>query len=76
MAGGNPVQGLRDWRERIGVVHLKDTRMDVLAPGREAERADMISAWRRGLFCALGDGDVDLAGFCAELQATGTTAGW
>ena len=28
----------------------------------------MISAWRRGLFCALGDGDVDLAGFCAELS--------
>ena len=33
-----------------------------------SERADMISAWRRGLFCALGDGDVDLAGFCAELR--------
>ena len=35
--------------------------MDVLAQVRE-ERADMISAWRRGLFCALGDGDVDLVG--------------
>jgi sugar phosphate isomerase/epimerase len=27
----------------------------------------MISAWRRGLFCALGDGDVDLVGFCRAL---------
>ena len=26
-----------------------------------------LTAWRRGLFCALGAGDVDLAGFCAEL---------
>ena len=32
------------------------------------ERADMISAWRRGLFCALGDGDVDLVGFCTALN--------
>lgn len=74
VAGGDPVQGLRDWRERVGVVHLKDTRMDVLAQVRD-ERADMISAWRRGLFCALGDGDVDLAGFCAEMQTTGYD-GW
>jgi inosose dehydratase len=74
VAGGDPVQGLHDWRERVGTVHLKDTRMDVLARVR-AERADMISAWRRGLFCALGDGDVDLEGFCAELQATGYD-GW
>jgi inosose dehydratase len=74
VAGGDPIQGLKDWRERVGVVHLKDTRMDVLEQVRE-ERADMISAWRRGLFCALGDGDVDLAGFCAELQAGGYD-GW
>jgi inosose dehydratase len=74
VAGGDPVQGLRDWRERVGTVHLKDTRMDVLAQVR-AERADMVSAWRRGLFCALGDGDVDLDGFCAELGSTGYE-GW
>ncbi len=74
VAGGDPVLALRDWRERVGAVHLKDTRLDVLEQVR-AERADMISAWRRGLFCALGDGDVDLAGFCAELQATGYD-GW
>ena len=30
VAGGDPIQGLKDWRERVGVVHLKDTRMDVL----------------------------------------------
>ena len=41
VAGGDPIQGLKDWRERVGVVHLKDTRMDVLAPGpRGARRHD------------------------------------
>ena len=67
VAGADPIQGLNDWRHRIGVVHLKDTRMNVLHQVR-AERADMISAWRRGLFCALGDGDVDLVGFCNALN--------
>jgi inosose dehydratase len=48
--------------------------MDVLREVR-AEKADMISAWRRGLFCALGDGDVDLEGFCGELESGGYD-GW
>jgi len=68
VAGGDPVAALRDWSERIAAIHLKDVRLDVLA-GVKAERADTLTAWRRGLFCALGDGDVDLAGFCAELTA-------
>ena len=68
VAGGDPVQALRDWGARVRTVHLKDTRRDVLQQVR-ADRADMVSAWRRGLFCALGEGDVDLDGFCAELRA-------
>jgi inosose dehydratase len=66
VAGGDPVAALRDWRDRIEAVHIKDVRLDVLE-GVKAERADTLTAWRRGLFCALGVGDVDLAGFCAEL---------
>ena len=41
----------------------------------KAERADTLTAWRRGLFCALGQGDVDLDGFCAALASAATTAG-
>jgi inosose dehydratase len=67
VAGGDPIAGLRDWRDRIGAIHLKDTRKDVL-DGVRAARADMLTAWRRGLFCALGDGDVDLEGFCADVE--------
>ena len=65
---------LRDWNERIEAVHSKDVRLDVLE-GVKAERADTLTAWRRGLFCALGEGDVDLAGFCRGLEATGYD-GW
>jgi inosose dehydratase len=74
VAGGDPVAGLRAWRDRIGAVHLKDARTDVLQAVR-AERAGMLDAWRRGLFCALGEGDVALEAFCAELEAMGYD-GW
>jgi inosose dehydratase len=74
VAGGDPVTALRDWEARIAAIHIKDVRLDVLA-GVKAERADTLTAWRRGLFCALGVGDVDLAGFCAELTQRGYD-GW
>src|SRR3954452_6786702 len=67
VAGGDPVRALADWQGRIGAVHIKDVRLDVLE-GVKRERADTLTAWRRGLFCALGDGDVDLDGFCAGLD--------
>ena len=74
MAGGDPVAALHDWGERIGAVHIKDVRLGVLE-GVKAERADTLTAWRRGLFCALGQGDVDLDGFCAALTERGYD-GW
>jgi inosose dehydratase len=74
VAGGDAVTALRDWRERIGAVHIKDVRLDVLKTVK-AERADTLTAWRRGLFCALGEGDVDLGGFCAALAEQGYD-GW
>jgi inosose dehydratase len=74
VAGGDPVAALEDWAPRIGAVHVKDVRLDVLA-GVRADRAGMLEAWQRGLFCALGAGDVDLAGFCAGLERAGYD-GW
>jgi inosose dehydratase len=74
VAGGDPVAALDEWGERIGAVHIKDVRLDVLASVK-AERADTLTAWRRGLFCALGQGDVDLDGFCAALTGRGYD-GW
>lgn len=69
-AGGDPVRALRDWRDRIDHVHVKDVRRDVLHGSAEWEEA-----WRNGVFCALGTGDVDLDGFFAELNANGYS-GW
>jgi inosose dehydratase len=74
VAGGDPLQALADWGDRIDAIHVKDVRLDVLAAVK-AERADTLTAWRRGLFCALGEGDVDLVAFCAAVDAAGYD-GW
>jgi len=74
VAGGDPVAALRDYGARVGAVHVKDVRLGVLEQVK-AERADTLTAWRRGLFCALGAGDVDLEGFCAALGGRGYD-GW
>jgi inosose dehydratase len=67
VGGGDPLTALADWRDRIDAVHIKDARLDVVAAVK-AEKADTLTAWRRGMFCALGHGDVDLAAFCAALR--------
>ena len=59
--GGDPVRALRDWRDRIDHLHVKDVRLDVI---RDAASWD--EAWRAGAFCELGTGDVDLEAFFAE----------
>jgi len=74
LGGGDPIQALDDWRERIDHVHVKDYRREILA-AIVAERADMEEAWRRGVFCELGQGDVDLPGFFARLRTIGYE-GW
>ncbi|HEU5278332.1 MAG TPA: TIM barrel protein [Gaiellaceae bacterium] len=74
LGGGDPSQALRDWGERINHVHVKDVRADVLE-GVIRDAADMPEAWRRGVFCDLGRGDVDLDGFFAELGRSGYS-GW
>ncbi len=66
--GGDPARALRDWRDRIDHLHVKDVRLEVL---RDAAGWD--DAWRRGVFCELGAGDVDLEAFLAELDGY---SGW
>jgi len=59
--GGDPVRGLRDWRDRIDHLHVKDVSLGVIGAA-----ASWGEAWRGGAFCELGTGDVDLEGFFAE----------
>jgi inosose dehydratase len=72
IGGADPIQALGAWGERVDYVHVKDVRMDVLR-GVVDDRADALEAWRRGIFCELGEGDVDLDGFFAAL---GGYDGW
>jgi len=67
-AGGDAVQGARDWRDRLAHVHIKDVRLGVLEAAPTWE-----DAWRAGAFCELGTGDVDLQGFFGELDGY---SGW
>jgi inosose dehydratase len=69
-AGGDPGEALRRWRERIGHIHVKDVRLDVLR-----QTGDWNEAWRHGVFCELGAGDVDFVTFLSDLVAGGY-GGW
>lgn len=74
VGGSDPVRALRDWGPRVNYVHLKDARLAVVEQV-VAEGADMLEAWRRGIFCELGAGDVDLDAFFAALRESGYD-GW
>jgi inosose dehydratase len=74
LGGGDPVQGLRDWHERIDHLHVKDYSREIL-DGVLADRAGMDEAWRRGVFVELGAGDVDLPAFFSEVKSVGY-GGW
>ena len=74
LAGGDPLDALRAWSGRITQVHVKDARRDVHAQTR-ADEADLTELVRRGGFCALGEGDLDLDAFVSALTESGYT-GW
>lgn len=72
--GGDPLDLLRRYGDRIAYVHFKDVRLDVL----ECVRADGLSfleAVRRGVFTVPGDGGLDFGPLVAELLARGYD-GW
>jgi inosose dehydratase len=74
LGGNDPIDAVRSWGPRTNYVHVKDVRLDVLE-AVVRDRADALEAWRRGIFCELGAGDVDLEGFFSALKETGYT-GW
>src|SRR5205085_5097652 len=74
LGGGEPLQALADWGERINHLHLKDIHLGVVK-AVIAERAGMEAVWRRGAFCELGVGDVDLDAFLSALTAQ-RYSGW
>ncbi|MCD7859858.1 MAG: myo-inosose-2 dehydratase [Firmicutes bacterium] len=73
-AGEDPLAMLKKYAGRIGHVHLKDMRLDVVAKARE-NRWSFLQAVRNGAFTVPGDGDVDFDPVFAALAEAGYT-GW
>jgi len=71
---GEPITAIRDWAPRINQVHLKDARLARLEE-IVAQAAPVEEIWRRQAFCALGDGDIDVAGVLRSLGEIGYS-GW
>jgi inosose dehydratase len=65
-AGMDPAAALAAYAPRIGHVHLKDVRANVLRDVRTRKRG-FWQAVERGVFCPLGDGAVDLPAILAAL---------
>lgn len=74
LAGGDPVDGVRRWGDRINHLHLKDVRTgrvrEILASG-----GGMAEVWSGGAFVAFGRGDIDIAGVM-DLIASDGFDGW
>jgi inosose dehydratase len=74
LGGGDPVAMLRDWGERVNHVHLKDAVRSVMA-GIVADGSPVTEIWSREAFCALGRGDLDVAGILDGLRGI-SFGGW
>ncbi len=72
--GGDPVAGLRQYAERIWHVHFKDCSPTI---AEQARRQDWnaLQAVAQGVFCELGQGDVDFPAVLQELHGIGY-GGW
>ena len=66
-SGEDPTYILKKYPERIGHVHLKDVRPDVLKKATEG-RWSFLKAVREGTFTVPGDGCVDFDAVFAELE--------
>jgi inosose dehydratase len=74
VAGGDPVDALRRWGDRINHIHMKDA----IVPRFERlvdERAAVDELWRGEVFVALGDGELKCDEFLAQLREIGYS-GW
>ncbi len=73
-AGGDALACVREFGERVRYLHLKDCDPAVAAACRAQER-DHFQATAAGVFCPLGEGEVDFPGLITAMQERGYT-GW
>ena len=73
-AGENPLTMLEKYADRVGHVHLKDMRLDVVEEARKNSWS-FLQAVRNGAFTVPGDGGVDLDPIFSLRSQSGYT-GW
>lgn len=74
VCGGDPVQAIRDWSERINHVHVKDADMAAVE-ALVASGAAVNQLFREEVFTPLGQGELNCEAFLRELRSAGY-AGW
>jgi inosose dehydratase len=67
MGGGDPVQAIQRYGQRLAYVHLKDVDPRVLERLRSGQ-GGFLEGLRRRVFCELGSGCLDLAGIVGALR--------
>ena len=72
--GGDPLEALRKYAGRIWLVHFKDCHPGAAKRSR-AEGWDYFASVRGGIFCELGQGEVNFPALKAQLEADGYE-GW
>jgi len=70
IGGYDPLDFLRDARDRIRHVHLKDTILDLARPVFEHDQSIMQGV-QSGMFCPMGRGDVPIGQIVTELERSG-----
>lgn len=72
--GGDPLEVLRRHHDRVWLVHFKDCHPAIAQQSRD-EGWDYFTSVRRGIFCELGQGEIDFPAIKAELEKIGYD-GW
>ena len=72
--GGNPIEALTQYRDRIWHIHLKDFDINVAEKAR-LNQWDYFTSVQNGIFCELGKGAVDFNRFIDELKVH-NYSGW
>ena len=65
--GGDPLSAVKQYSDRIWHIHFKDCKADVAALSRSMGW-DYFESVRQGLFCELGQGEVDFPAILNELK--------
>jgi inosose dehydratase len=73
-AGGDAVECMQEYGERVRYLHFKDCSGEIAQQCRD-QKKDYFAAVAAGVFCPLGEGVVDFPGVVREAQARGYN-GW